>query len=117
MTQDKNLIIRLHRSHSGNTHNNTTKSKLVDDAAETSSMSSQSPLVNSITTHNVSSATATASAAANSTLTNPFRGLHERITRSYRLDPLMTGSTGNDILLARQERRSTAFSFLKFQTS
>lgn len=47
-------------------------------------------------------------------LTNPFRGLHSAVSRSYRIDQLLEVATPEDLLLARQERKSTAFSFLRF---
>lgn len=48
-------------------------------------------------------------------LTNPLRGLHGAVARSYRIDQLMEDATPDDVLLARQERKSTAFSFLRFK--
>ncbi|KPA75730.1 putative mitochondrial primase 2 [Leptomonas pyrrhocoris] len=48
-------------------------------------------------------------------LTNPFRGLHGDVARSYRIDQLLEDSTPEDVMLARQERKSTAFSFLRFK--
>ncbi|KPI82867.1 putative primase 2 [Leptomonas seymouri] len=71
-----------------------------------------------------STTTSTADAAANTTddyqkslqiLTNPFRGLHGDVARSYRIDQLHEGAKPEDIMLARQERKSTAFSFLRFK--
>lgn len=50
-------------------------------------------------------------------LTNPFCGMHTLLSRSYRLEPLLEASVPGDVLLARQEKKSTAFSFLRFQAS
>ncbi|EKF30501.1 hypothetical protein MOQ_005686 [Trypanosoma cruzi marinkellei] len=49
-------------------------------------------------------------------LTNPFLGLHEHITRSYRLDQLLAVARPEDILLGRQEVKSGAFSFIRFES-
>ncbi|KAG5484502.1 hypothetical protein LSCM1_07874 [Leishmania martiniquensis] len=48
-------------------------------------------------------------------LTNPFRGLRADVSRSYRVDQLMEEATAADLLFARQEKKSTAFSFLHFR--
>jgi hypothetical protein len=48
-------------------------------------------------------------------LTNPFRGLHGDVSRSYRIDQLLEAAKPEDVMLARQERKSTAFSFLSFK--
>ncbi|RHW74362.1 primase 2 [Trypanosoma brucei equiperdum] len=45
---------------------------------------------------------------------NPFRGLHNHITRSYRLDQLQAAMKIHDLLLGRQEVKSGAFSFIRF---
>ncbi|RNF22436.1 DNA repair protein RAD50 [Trypanosoma cruzi] len=49
-------------------------------------------------------------------LTNPFLGLHEHITRSYRLDQLLAVARPEDILMGRQEAKSGAFSFIRFES-
>ncbi|ESL06836.1 hypothetical protein TRSC58_05483 [Trypanosoma rangeli SC58] len=49
-------------------------------------------------------------------LTNPFLGLHDHITRSYRLDQLLAVVRPEDVLLGRQEMKSGAFSFIRFET-
>lgn len=55
--------------------------------------------------------------STNNVLTNPFGGLHSSIARSYRLEQLAEGATPADLLLGRQEKKSGAFSFLRFQSS
>ncbi|RNF18732.1 DNA repair protein RAD50 [Trypanosoma conorhini] len=49
-------------------------------------------------------------------LTNPFLGLHDHITRSYRLDQLLAVARPEDVLIGRQETKSGAFSFIRFET-
>ncbi|TPP53918.1 Primase C terminal 2 (PriCT-2) family protein [Leishmania donovani] len=58
---------------------------------------------------------ATPAAKQQQLLTNPFRGLHADVTRSYRVDQLREVATAADLMLARQEKKSTAFSFLHFR--
>nr|CCC89395.1 conserved hypothetical protein [Trypanosoma congolense IL3000] len=53
-------------------------------------------------------------AASPLTVANPFRGLHEHITRSYRLDQILAAMKTHDLLLGRQEAKSAAFSFIRF---
>ncbi|KAG5505604.1 hypothetical protein JIQ42_08370 [Leishmania sp. Namibia] len=48
-------------------------------------------------------------------LTNPFRGLHAHVSRSYRVDQLMEKAAAADLMFARQEKKSAAFSFLHFR--
>ncbi|KAG5509866.1 hypothetical protein JKF63_07511 [Porcisia hertigi] len=48
-------------------------------------------------------------------LTNPFRGLHSDVSRSYRVDQLMEDAKPTDLIFGRQEKKSTAFSFLHFR--
>ncbi|EPY27620.1 hypothetical protein AGDE_05580 [Angomonas deanei] len=45
-------------------------------------------------------------------LSNPFRNIHDYVVRSYRLDQVLAKSTGQDLVFARQEKKSTAFSFI-----
>ncbi|GET86800.1 hypothetical protein, conserved [Leishmania tarentolae] len=61
------------------------------------------------------SSSATPPANQQQLLTNPFRGLHADIARSYRVDQLTEGATAADLMIARQEKKSTAFSFLHFR--
>nr|CAJ2468995.1 unnamed protein product [Leishmania braziliensis] len=62
-----------------------------------------------------SSAMSTINEQQHQLLTNPFRGLHADVSRSYRVDQLMEEATATDLILARQEKKSTAFSFLHFR--
>ncbi|KAH9598338.1 Prim-pol family 5 [Trypanosoma melophagium] len=50
------------------------------------------------------------------TLSNPFRGIHEHMTRSYRLDQLLALARPEDVMLGRQDTKSGAFSFIRFET-
>ncbi|KAH8604064.1 primase 2 [Trypanosoma vivax] len=83
-------------------------SKSVISAAAERAPSSPT-VVSSTSTSKVNDAATTAAA-----LSNPFRGLHEHISRSYRLDQLQAVMQPNDLLLGRQESKTGAFSFIRF---
>lgn len=55
------------------------------------------------------------SAAPASVLANPLRGLHGEMERSYRIEQLLEHTTDADALFGRQEKKSTAFSFLRWR--
>lgn len=49
-------------------------------------------------------------------IANPFRGLHEHVRRSYRLDDVVSQARQEDIIIAKQEEKTGAFSFLTLQS-
>ncbi|KEG06987.1 TcC31.29 [Trypanosoma grayi] len=66
-------------------------------------------------TSNTTSSSSSSSSNNSSAPSNPFRGLHEHITRSYRLDQVLAVTRPVDMLVGRQESKSGAFSFIRFE--
>lgn len=48
---------------------------------------------------------------------NPFKGLHEQLRRSYRLDEVLAASRPEELVLAKQEPSAAVFSFLSLNAN
>lgn len=48
---------------------------------------------------------------------NPFKGLHECLSRSYRLDEVLDKASPHDIVLAKQDVKTKVFSFLSIPSN
>ncbi|CCW65755.1 unnamed protein product [Phytomonas sp. EM1] len=59
----------------------------------------------------------TLSTSTGVSLINPFCGLHAHLARTYRLEQFAEDTTPADVIFAKQEAKSAAFSFLRFKAS